>query len=224
VFAQFAPDVPGADYKWVQSASQTGGSFFTINSVTDTTAQGVNTHFTFLDPALSLLVFLPTTFTLNAAAPSGSPANSLGPLVSQPDVGGVFSFIYDGPNQVVGGHALVNGVTNLLSGVFTGARITGLGQTGSANLSLSNGGTLTYTSDIGTFGPKQDEYSFNLLGAIPGFTAGSGKSLNTFVANGGGNFSTAPAPEPLTWTLMIAGFGGVGLTLRARRRRALAMT
>jgi hypothetical protein len=223
VFAQFSPNLSDPEYKWVQSVSQTGGHFFTINSLADTSAQGVNTHFTFFDPALNLLVFLPTTFTLDALVPSGNPAVSFAGLVSQGDLGGTFSFIYNGPNQVIQGHALVNGVTNLLSGVFTGARITGLGHTGSANLSFSGGGSLTYTSDVKSFGAAENEYSFNLLGAIPNFSASSGKSLNNFAANGGGNFSFQAVPEPLTWGLMIMGFGGIGLTLRARRRRPLEL-
>ena len=30
----------------------------------------------------------------------------------------------------------------------------------------------------------------------------------------------APAPEPAAWTLMLVGFGGLGATLRTRRRLA----
>jgi|GEM_PF-3275794 len=222
VFADFTPDVASADYRWIQSGAQTGGKFFTINSASDTTAQGVATHFTFLDPSLSLLVFLPATFTLDATVADGNPAQSLFSLVSQPAVGGAFSFIYSGPSTVIGGKSLVSGVTNLLSGVFTDARITGAGHSGSANLSLATGGTLTFTSDLGSFGPKEREYSFNLLDAQPAFSAGASKSLSNFIANGGGNFSAAAVPEPLAWSLMVMGFGGLGLMLRTRRRRAPA--
>ncbi|MEW5683450.1 MAG: PEPxxWA-CTERM sorting domain-containing protein [Pseudomonadota bacterium] len=37
-----------------------------------------------------------------------------------------------------------------------------------------------------------------------------------------GGITTALVPEPGTWAMMIAGFGGVGLSLRTRRRLALA--
>jgi hypothetical protein len=47
--------------------------------------------------------------------------------------------------------------------------------------------------------------------------------LNSFRANGGGNFSfTASVPEPGAWALMIVGFGGVGAAMRSRRRPVLA--
>jgi hypothetical protein len=219
VFADFTPDAASADYRWVQSASNTGGHFFTIDTASDTSAQAVASHFSFLDPALSMLVFLPTKFELDAFVADGTPAQSIfGVLFSQPGLTGSFQFIYNGPNTVIAGHPLVNGVTNVLSGVFSNGRITGAGHSGSANLALSNGGSLTYTSDLGSFGGA-DEFSFNLLGVTPGFSAGSGKSLNNFIANGGGNFSDTPEPE--TWGLMILGFGGLGLMARARRRRQL---
>ncbi len=224
VFADFSPDVGGADYRWIQSAAGTGGKFFTINAATDSSAQAVSTHFTFLDPALSLLVFLPAKFTLDATVADGNPAISFLGLVSQPKLGGTFSFVYSGPTTVIGGKSLVNGVTTLLSGVFSDARITGAGHSGSANLSLALGGALTYSSDLGSFGPIADEYSFNLLGATPSFNAGAGKALSNFIANGGGNFSHGAAPEPITWGLMVMGFGGLGLVLRSRRSRALAST
>ena len=214
VFADFVPQAATADFRWVQSAAQTGGSFFSVNSPSATSPQGVAETFSFLDPSLATLVNLDTTFTLSATVADGTPAQSLGPLFSQPGVNGTFSFIYDGPTGVFGGHSLVQGVTDLLSGTFTGGRITGLGHTGSANLSTL-GGTLVYASDVGTFS-GDEEFAFNLLGVTPGFGASAGHSLDGFVGNGGGNFS-AGVPEPSSWALMIGGFAGLGLMLRSRR-------
>ncbi|HEY2355896.1 MAG TPA: PEPxxWA-CTERM sorting domain-containing protein, partial [Phenylobacterium sp.] len=39
-----------------------------------------------------------------------------------------------------------------------------------------------------------------------------------------GSWSAAVAavPEPATWTMMLAGFGGLGAALRSKRRRAVA--
>jgi hypothetical protein len=214
VFADFTPDAASADFRWLQSAALTGGHLFTVDTTSDTTAQGVATHFSFLDPSLNTLVFLAADFTLDATLADGNPATSLGPLVTQPGVDGTFSFIYSGPTVTIGGHTLVSGVTDLLSGEFDNARITGLGHSGSVNLTTL-GGSLTYASDLGTFSGN-DEFAFNLLDAVPGFGAVAGQSLSPFVANGGANFS-ASVPEPATWALMLVGFGGLGAALRARR-------
>ena len=132
-------------------------------------------------------MFLASDFTLDATVADGTPAQTLGPLATQAGVDGTFSFIYSGPTTVIGGHSLVSGVTDLLSGTFVGGRITGFGSSGSVNLTTL-GGTLTYASDLGTFG-GQDAFAFNLLDATPGFGATAGHSLDAFTANGGGNFS-----------------------------------
>ena len=39
-----------------------------------------------------------------------------------------------------------------------------------------------------------------------------------------GSLSASGAPEPTTWALMLAGFGGMGAALRASRRKATAAT
>jgi hypothetical protein len=56
-----------------------------------------------------------------------------------------------------------------------------------------------------TFAPKDNVFFFGY--GIDDLTFNSGRS-------GGG------VPEPASWTLMILGFGGVGATLRCRRRNA----
>ena len=38
------------------------------------------------------------------------------------------------------------------------------------------------------------------------------------------NVSLAAVPEPVTWALMLAGFGGLGAAVRARRKIAASAT
>jgi hypothetical protein len=216
VFAQFVPDTAAADFSWVDGG--TGGQFV---SGSGTTATAVATHFDFLDPGLAFLGFLPAAFTMTASVPSGNPAvDDGGGQFTQMDVGGSFSFIYSGPTETVGGVTLTQNVTNLLSGVFTGARLQGADGSGSANRSAPVG-SLTYTSDIEDLShvaAGSEEFAFNLLSATPAFHAAVGQALNTFTASGGGNFSFVAIPEARAWMLMILGFSLAGAGLRARRR------
>jgi hypothetical protein len=49
-----------------------------------------------------------------------------------------------------------------------------------------------------------------------------GNTSTTSNFNGTIDISTAAVPEPATWGLMIAGFGGIGMVLRSRRRAVFA--
>jgi hypothetical protein len=232
VFAQFTPDTNARDFRWINSVlgdTGSGGRFFSIAAQNATLAQGVATHFSFLDPALSALAFIPATFTVDVTVASGDPASVNGVGVwTQTNLNGNFSFIYNGPtinNYLSSGINLLNG-SNLLSGVFTNAWIQGAGGSGSVNLAQVNGGSMSYTSDYEQFTnmtANTQEFAINLL-ASTNFGANGGSALRGFRANGGGNFSfdVASAPEPATWGLMIAGFGGIGLVMRSRRRHAAA--
>jgi hypothetical protein len=242
VFAQFTTVTNAADYSWVK-ADATHGSFTAIGSDTipaspgHPSTTGAAIHFGFLDPALAALDFLPAQLTISSNV-SNVAASQSGAQVTQTDVGGGFHITYYdktlgvGTVQNIDGFNLINGITNLLSGDFTKATITGAGGapgggSGAANFSSAGGGTLTFTSDLENFSnlvPGSEGFALNLLTALPQFHAASGSVLDSFTANGGGNFSfdTAGVPEPATWGLMIAGFGGMGMVLRARRRPALA--
>jgi len=232
VFADFTPDTNANDYKWVNNGALdtgTGGHFFSITNVAQTTAHGVATHFSFLDPTLSALAFIPATFTIDATVASGNPATNLGPLYTRTNLTGNFSFIYTGAtinNYLGSGINLVHN-SNLLSGVFTDAWIQGAGGSGSTNLAIGNGGSASYNSDYEQFANlanNSEEFAFNLLSVTPNFGAKPGAAMTHFVSNGGGNFSFQGVPEPATWGLMIMGFGGVGALVRNNRRRMAVAT
>jgi hypothetical protein len=227
VFAQFDPNTNTSDYKWVIGAGGLGGSFYSVDSNSDTSAQGVDVQFSFIEPTFDALKDLDATFTINATAASNQLASegSAGTW-TQPGLTGDFSLIYNGPDQTLGAFTLTTG-ENLLSGSFANAWIQGAGGTGSTNVTIGNGGSATYTSDVINFSnvvPGSEEFSFNLGSVNPHFGANPNKSLNSFTANGGGNFSALGVPEPATWGLMIIGFGGMGALLRSNRRRQAIAT
>ena len=231
VIAQFTPNTNASDYRWINSGASnngTGGHFISITGNTQTAAHAVATHFSFLDSSVSLLAFIPASFTIDASVANGHPASQNGAGVwTQTNLDGSFHFTYTGStiaNYNGSGITLLHN-SNLLSGVFTDAWIQGAGGSGSTNLAHINGGNATFTSDyvnFAHFDPATEEFAFNLLAVTPNFGASSGKALKSFRANGGGNFDGTGVPEPATWGLMIVGFGGLGLVMRNNRRLALA--
>ena len=146
VFAQFSPLSNADNYAWTNSGpgnTGTGGVF---------SASG-NVAFSFLDPALIDVQFaLPTALSANFTVASGNPATfTAGPNTwTQTGLNGNFSLIYTGASQFYGTVFVTNG-SNLLSGTIMNAWIQGNGGSGSTNLSVGNGGTLTYTSDYEQF-------------------------------------------------------------------------
>jgi hypothetical protein len=233
VFAQFQPLTNAADYKWVRNGA--GGSFFTITSNSDTSAQAVNIAFQYLAPAYAAGI-TPTPFaalsaTLNVHATAANVAANVATegdagTWTQPGLVGGFEILYTGPDQTLNGFHLVAG-ENLLSGTFSNAWIQGAGGSGSTNVTIGNGGSASYTSDIVGFAnviAGSQEFAFNLLSTTPSFGAAAGQGLTSFRSNGGGNFAANGIPEPATWALMIMGFGGVGALLRSNRRRQVTAT
>lgn len=129
------------------------------------------------------------------------------------------------------GHAVVTGPFDMLDIFFTNGElfnaiefnITGSGRTGTP-------GTVSYFLSDGTSG------SFTFTAAATGQnkyriygSAGELFSRISFDATTGvyasirqvdfGGVTAGVVPEPATWAMMILGFGAVGFTLRASRRR-----
>ena len=92
----------------------------------------------------------------------------------------------------------------LASGATTGAHYLGdneYGSNGAFGVTITAGAN----SSSGTFFDVQNDVDFNT-------------GLTTV-----GTLSVSGAPEPAAWALMLVGLGGLGATLRASRKKALAI-
>jgi hypothetical protein len=219
-FADYGAASSDANLDWTQSMSLTSG---VLNSTASASA-----FFTFLAPGLTTLANLPATFTLSAAAPAVDPAVSAFGQVAEQNLSGAFSFTYSGSTPlVVGSHTFTTGA-NLLSGTFSGAELVGPanGSTSSLQDAIFSGGSISYTSDFAAFDGTGDKaFSLELTSVLPFFGATAGNALNSFSAVSTGSFASdistvggAGVPEPMTWAVMLLGFGGIGAAARHKRR------
>jgi PEP-CTERM motif len=70
------------------------------------------------------------------------------------------------------------------------------------------------------FAPSAGVYNFQLsYGEVLGPPAKLVVGINGINLTG-----VDPVPEPATWAMMLIGFGGIGMTMRARRRRDLTIS
>jgi hypothetical protein len=155
-------------------------------------AAGVLVSFDFLD-AMPPAVDDPIDAVMNISATGGGPYS------------GTISFLR------------ASDFANLLTVTFSGAVLVTAGGAGAFLDSQPGTGLITYTSDFLDFtGNTGSDFSlgFSAISAAPGggWTA---DSVGTFASEtrGGGE----GVPEPLTWALMVTGFGGAGAMLRRRR-------
>lgn len=237
-FATFS----GADtnLRYVSSGNSLARSndavIYTTSTATGTAPGAAAVTFSFVNSALDPFVTnVNARLTINATVAKDSDATTFASFFNQPGISGSFSFItttgifISGPGFVDTFYAAGS---NLLSGTFGGGDLFGAvgGAAGSASASTSGGDTVDYVSDFFDFSATTDrEFSFGLSGVSPVFALGTGDNgaLQDFRAKVGGAASSdgapvpsnlaAAVPEPTTWSLMLAGFGLLGASLRRQR-------
>jgi hypothetical protein len=227
-FANFTQTGVSRTIHWVRDASTgTGalnGNLFTGASAA--TPGGIAVRFNFQLASLADFQNLSATMTVNArevgnaASFNGAPDN----VVTQTGIDGNtastgFSIIYDGPTFMHGNQAVTAGA-NLLSAKFTNIWIQGvrLSNAGAASDSEPTPGTITFTSDfLNLSQATMRGLSWDLTSISPVLAYSAGKALGSFNASIAGSFSADMVPEPMTWALMIMGFGAAGAMLRRRR-------
>jgi hypothetical protein len=225
-FADYGAVNDGANLSWTQSTDMASGALSTTG-----VGASADTEFSFLTADLASLSNLPALFTLTATAPLSDPAVTGVGQVAEQNLSGSFSFVYTGSTPlIVGSHTFTSGA-NLLSGTFSGATLVGPsnGSTSSFQDAIFSGGTVTFSSDVTSFAATGDKgLSLSLTSALPFFGASPGDSVGSFSAVSTGSFASDLAssgggggvPEPVTWALMLAGFGGIGAAIRRQRRQA----
>jgi hypothetical protein len=212
-FADYTMKGTKTTIEWKRSG-KTNGSIFSTTPGGGAPATTQFVTFDFLDTS-KYLSGLKAQLTLSGAE-TGVAATGLD---DQGGIAGMFAFKYEGPTTTFDGHTYTHDVTNLLTGVYTLAHITGRGSSGSFHDSTDIG-TVTYTSDIIDFSNSiARDFSYSLASITPALGYVHGQSLNTFKAGATGIFSAAFVPEPATWAMTITGFGLLGAA--TRRRRAL---
>lgn len=233
-FAQFQSIGNKGQTYWknngTNASNGTGGSIFTTSTATSTVPGSRLVRFSFVQPSISPFVTnVNANFTLLGSV-TNSPATLASGQLIQSGITGTFSFLTTSA-LTINSRVFAAG-SNLLSGSFTNASITGqrLGTSGSFGGSGSQGTTFTYTSDFLDFIPASSlDFSIaftSISSALQASPSGGvpNRALRSFRAFSTGSFSSDPAPivtavpEPAVWGLMVIGFGLVGVRKRGGAR------
>ena len=119
--------------------------------------------------------------------------------------------------------------TNVLSANFTNGFVTANIGTATPQLSVNTpfGAFTSVTSDFYA-DPRLTltDMSITTSGASPLLAlipaGGGNQKLRNFQSSSTGTFDAAVVPEPASWALIISGFGLVGMSMRRRKRNAVA--
>ncbi len=234
--------VGGANIRFVNSGTSAGRTTDAIYQTTATPTSNalgsVLVNFSFINSLIAPSVSnVSARYMLNAVVAKNSPVLVLGTTYIQQGISGTFSFLSTAP-IVVSGPGLITTVyatgSNLLSGSFSGSNLIAsrLGTSGATFASGVIGTTISFSSDFLSFDALSLlDRSTSLTAIAPASFPAANGALRTFRAVTGGQFSADPSPtalaaaavpEPATWTMLLAGFGLVGFSMRRRKNEVAA--
>lgn len=234
--------VGGPNIRFVNSGTSAGRTtdaiYYTTALPTTTTRGAALVNFSFINSLIAPSVTnISARYSLDAVVAKNSPVVIAGTTYIQPGISGTFRFLSTAP-IVVSGPGLITTVyatgSNLLSGSFSGSSLIAsrFGTSGATFASGVLGTTINFTSDFLSFDALSLlDRSTSLTAIAPGSFPAPNGALRTFRAVSGGQFSADPSPtalaavavpEPATWSMLLAGFGLVGFSMRRRKAVAVA--
>jgi hypothetical protein len=228
-FATFSPGAGGSNVRFGNALNNSNAVFYTTATNSSLVPAARAVTFTFLQNQFNSIGPINARWNM-AGFVVNTPAIISGNMITQRNIAGSFSFL--NTSAITLGSTTYAAGSNLLSGTFNKAEISGVRNGTSAGFSGSTpSSAITYTSDFLTFAPGSN-YDFSMflgqispaLNALPTNLTPT-RALRTFRATANGQFSSDPAPiavvpEPATWLQMIAGFGFIGFAARQRKRKA----
>ncbi|WP_277970640.1 PEPxxWA-CTERM sorting domain-containing protein [Sphingomonas echinoides] len=236
-FATFSSISPTKNIRLVNSgtgASRTSDfDIYTTSTATSTSVGATQVNFSFLQKGLSAVISnAVANFTLSAAATANEQAIAAGSTLVQPTISGFMTFTSTQAITLTSPFFATKTFAagaNLLTVTFDGA-MSGTKNGSNVNMggSTEGGNNIVFTSDFLDFSNVNNS---DLTTSFSALTAGLGidtnKSLKSFRATAGGQFSSDPAPlvlnvvpEPVTWVMMVTGFAMLGLAIRRQPRAA----
>jgi hypothetical protein len=206
-FAQFLQTIPSARiFTYNNAFSLTKAKLGTVGG-SDTVL--ISDLGTLLSPSIAKVSLVGTATALPAI---------VGPNIEQLFTG-TLTFTLLAPQLGMSGWS-----TNALKVTFTDAVLIaspgGLAPTLQAN--SGSGSIITYESDFADLtGVTAEDFSLSFSGSSAALTLSGGR-LPNFHVSGSGTFAAVLAtPEPASWSMMLGGFGLIGLALRSRRKAAV---
>jgi hypothetical protein len=230
-------DFSDQEHRFVNSGTSPSriedAQIYTTSTATADSAGATKVYFSFLQTGLSTFINnVVADYTLTAAVAKGDTASVAVGYVIQPIVTGTMTFKsttpitlespYFAPTTFAAG-------ANLLTVTFnTGMIGSRNGSTSTLSGSTEGGSVVEFTSDFLDFDDVTNadlSATFSAMSTLLQVNSTGNRSVSSFRATAGGQFSSDPAPmvvgivpEPVSWVMMVAGFAMLGIAVRRQSR------